>query len=129
MILTAIGNRIGKTMKVDGSTLLLTRGSFARIGVQVNLKESLLPRIIYEKKEYMVEYEGLHCLCFRCGKYGHVETECKERGVEQNVMREDVVVEQSKVKHHDNKENMFGEWMAVRKDKRVRRGVLVTQEV
>ncbi|XP_028807703.1 uncharacterized protein LOC114762397 [Neltuma alba] len=51
VILSAIGNRIGKTAKVDLSTSLLARGSYARIPVQVNLKEALLPRIIYEGKE------------------------------------------------------------------------------
>ncbi|XP_028804721.1 uncharacterized protein LOC114759673 [Neltuma alba] len=77
MIFTVTGDRIRKTMKVDLSTSLLVRGSYARLGVQVNLKESLLPKIIYEGKEYAVEYGGLHLLFFYYGRYGYLERACQ----------------------------------------------------
>ncbi|XP_028805247.1 uncharacterized protein LOC114760151 [Neltuma alba] len=75
-ILEAMGNEIGRTMKVDLSMSTLARGGYARVGVMVNLKEPLLPVYIINNVERPVTYEGLHLLCFNCGRYGHLEKEC-----------------------------------------------------
>ncbi|XP_028751595.1 uncharacterized protein LOC114711371 [Neltuma alba] len=78
-ILEAMGNEIGRTVKVDMTTSLQSRGGYARVGVQVDLRKPLLPLYIIGNKERPITYEGLHLLCFCCGMYGHTERECKER--------------------------------------------------
>ncbi|XP_028799741.1 uncharacterized protein LOC114755036 [Neltuma alba] len=79
-VLQVIGDQIGKTVKVDNTTSFQSRGKFARLGVQVDLMKPLLPYLIMEGREFKVEYEGLHLLCFHCGRYGHMERDCKEKG-------------------------------------------------
>ena len=66
-----IGNLVGKTLKVDSRTYLTERGKFARICVELDLDKKLWTAIRIFGKELIVEYEGLHKICFCCGKYGH----------------------------------------------------------
>ncbi|PNX57927.1 hypothetical protein L195_g058937, partial [Trifolium pratense] len=66
-ILHFIGNRIGKTVKVDKKTLLQERGKFARLCVEVDLSKPLLAMFELKGRHYTVEYEGLHLLCLSCG--------------------------------------------------------------
>ena len=81
-VLWRIGNKLGKTIKVDRNTLkqrdltqkdaLVTeRGKFARICIEVDLNKILISKFRLHIKFYAVEYEGLHMVCFHCGKYGH----------------------------------------------------------
>lgn len=65
------GNRIGRIIKVNKATLMASRGKFARVCVEVDLTKPL--RSGYRKRGEMhdLQYEGLHDLCFHCGKYGH----------------------------------------------------------
>lgn len=37
-----------------------------------------MPRLGVLNYEFSVEYEGLHLICFRCGKYGHKEEMCSD---------------------------------------------------
>lgn len=69
--LHAIGDRIGKTIKVDKNTLKTERGKYARICVEVDLKNPLLAMFEINNRIYKIEYEGLHLLCMQCGKFGH----------------------------------------------------------
>ncbi|XP_028759506.1 uncharacterized protein LOC114718372 [Neltuma alba] len=78
-VLQIIGDQIGKTVKVDTTTSFESRGKFARLRVQVDLMTPLLPHFIMEGNEFKVEYEGLYLLCFHCGRYGHMERDCKEK--------------------------------------------------
>jgi hypothetical protein len=70
-ILHYIGNRIGKTVKVDRNTLFQERGKYARVCVEVDLNKPLLAMFELKEEVYKVEYEGLHLLCRTCGKFGH----------------------------------------------------------
>ena len=74
-----IGNLVGKTLKVDSRTYLTERGKFARICVELDLDKKLWPAIRIFGKELIVEYEGLHKICFCCGKYGHCREVCSEK--------------------------------------------------
>jgi hypothetical protein len=78
-ILHFIGNRIGKTVKVDRNTLFQERGKYARVCVEVNLNEPLLAMFELKDETYKVEYEGLHMLCRTCGKFGHYLEGCPDK--------------------------------------------------
>ncbi|KAF7822242.1 ribonuclease H [Senna tora] len=51
-------------------------GKFARICVEINLKKQLVPQVEVRGRSYAVEYEGLHLICFHCGRYGHSKDLC-----------------------------------------------------
>lgn len=124
-----MGNRIGKAIKIDEMTLLKARTLYARMCVEIDLNAPLLPSYIVDGNHLKIEYEGLHLICFHCGRMGHSLETCpakrskegnsqnEEKGEEGNHhMEEDrgTVVEKSPEK--------FGEWMLVkdnRKGKRV----------
>lgn len=71
-----VGNLIGRTLKVDTTTSLTSRGKFARLCVEINLEQKLVPQVEIMGLSYGVEYEGLHLICFQCGRYGHVKDSC-----------------------------------------------------
>ncbi|KAI9125946.1 hypothetical protein K1719_003364 [Acacia pycnantha] len=74
--LRRIGNMIGKMIKVDRSTSVYDKGGFARICVEIDLKKLLLPTYLVFGEERNIIYEGLHQVCFSCGKYGHQKVVC-----------------------------------------------------
>lgn len=74
--LTIMGNKIGKTLKVDLTTTMQTRGKFARVCVQVDLEKPLRAHYRLKGRPMRIEYEGIHLICFLCGKYGHEKDAC-----------------------------------------------------
>ncbi|KAI9086948.1 hypothetical protein K1719_031109 [Acacia pycnantha] len=69
--LRRIENMVGKMIKIDRSTSVYDKGGFARICVEIDLKKPLLPMYMVFGEERHIVYEGLHQVCFACGKYGH----------------------------------------------------------
>lgn len=69
-------------LKIDNLTLIHDRGKFTRICVEFDLDEPLASHIIINGKKLFLEYEGLHLICFRCGKYEHKKECCSEVLVE-----------------------------------------------
>lgn len=65
-------------LKVDKRTSLHSRGRFARICVEIDLSKQLHPHVMFRGEKLYLEYEGLHAICFRCGKYGHKKDQCVE---------------------------------------------------
>lgn len=65
-------------LKIDVVTTLQSRGQFAWIWVELDLDKSLDPKVIVRGYLLNIEYESLHSICFRCGKYGHKEYRCME---------------------------------------------------
>ncbi|KAI9078893.1 hypothetical protein K1719_039163 [Acacia pycnantha] len=74
--LRRIGNMVGKMIKIDRSTSVYDKGGFARICVEIDLTQPLLPTYMVFGEEWTIVYEGLHQVCFKCGKYGHQKGEC-----------------------------------------------------
>ncbi|KAI9086116.1 hypothetical protein K1719_031949 [Acacia pycnantha] len=82
--LLEIGNMVGKALKVDVNTLaqcnnqnmMVERGKFARVSVEVDLNQALKSSFVIRSTIYTVEYEGLDLICFKCGKYGHSQEKC-----------------------------------------------------
>src|ERR1044072_7451068 len=69
--LSRVGSKIGKMLKVDQLTSIHSRGKFARICVQIDLKKKFVPTVKVMGKVLNLEYEGLHQICFNCGNCGH----------------------------------------------------------
>jgi len=69
--LVQIGKSIGTILRIDTHTASETRGRFARLCVQIDVTKPLVTGIFIGKFEQSVSYEGIHRLCFDCGRVGH----------------------------------------------------------
>ena len=74
--LLQISKAIGNVLRVDTHTTSESRGRFARICVQVDVEKPLVTAILIGKREQPVCYEGIHKLCFECGRIGHRKDLC-----------------------------------------------------
>lgn len=68
---------VGTMLKVDRNTSIHSNGKFVRICVEIDLQRKLVPAFTVLGAEFKLEYEGLHLICFGCGKYGEKEA-CPE---------------------------------------------------
>lgn len=73
-----VGALIGTMLKVDRNTSIQPRGNFTRICVELDLRRELVPSFTVLGVEFNFEYEGLHLICFGCGKYGHKLEVCPD---------------------------------------------------
>ncbi|KAI9125259.1 hypothetical protein K1719_003875 [Acacia pycnantha] len=73
-----IGNMIGRTLKIDRTTAFFEKGGFARVCVEVDLQKPLLPGFSHFGEERRFAFEGLHLVCFTCGKYEHRMENCTD---------------------------------------------------
>ncbi|XP_031101801.1 uncharacterized protein LOC116005700 [Ipomoea triloba] len=74
----AILENVGKPLKLDRTTVVATKGRFARAAVEIDLNKSLVSEVWVDNEVQLVEYEGLHVVCFHCGVVGHREQACPE---------------------------------------------------
>lgn len=74
-----IGNRIGKILRDDETTLVGTRGEFAKVRIEIDLDKPLTSKFTFHMRVDWVEYEGLHVICFGYGKYGHSVDKCPKK--------------------------------------------------
>ena len=74
--LLQIGKAIGNVLRVDTHTAFESRGRFARLCIQVDVKKPLVMAILIGKREQPVCYEGIHKLCFERGRIGHRKELC-----------------------------------------------------
>ncbi|KAI9077202.1 hypothetical protein K1719_040773 [Acacia pycnantha] len=94
--LKKIGSLIGRTLKIDRITYASKQGRYARMCVEIDLNKRLTTAInIFGRKCY-VEYEGLHLICFNCGKYGHHKDVCPDKVISQCItnQQEDSKIDQ-----------------------------------
>lgn len=63
--------KIGRTMKVDRTMLIASYGRFARVCVGIDLTKLLRVGYRLNHEMHELQYEGLHELCFNCGRHGH----------------------------------------------------------
>ncbi|CAL1374354.1 unnamed protein product [Linum trigynum] len=78
-VLFALGNLIGRTVKLDYHTENMERGKFARIAVELDMTKPLATRIRLDGFWQPVLYENLPEICFECGRIGHTEESCSRR--------------------------------------------------
>ncbi|KAI9094751.1 hypothetical protein K1719_026557 [Acacia pycnantha] len=88
-----IENMIGRTLKIDRTTAFSEKGGFARVCVEVDLQKPLLPGFCHFGEERRFAFEGLHLVCFSCGKYGHRMEHCTDTVTPQS--RESQTVERA----------------------------------
>ncbi|CAN1120518.1 hypothetical protein LINPERHAP2_LOCUS244 [Linum perenne] len=123
-ILKFIGDRIGRTVRIDHTTLEGSRGNFARICVEVDLCKPLLSKYRMRRRVRRIEYEGLHTICFNCWCYDHKDESCKqtpESEVVENqttVFANPVFLDANDVESRPEVEQDFGPWMQVKKHRR-----------
>ncbi|KAL4345410.1 hypothetical protein AHAS_Ahas11G0275600 [Arachis hypogaea] len=135
-------------LKIDRVTLIHSRGRFARICVEIDLFKKLVHRISVFGSTLNIEYEGLHLICFSCGKYGHRLDQCTETSISEEVQKKtstdgvqatveaDISLTESEdhaIKGKDSnsnpirKENQdppnFGPWMMVKRQIRRKSGL------
>ncbi|CAL1354772.1 unnamed protein product [Linum trigynum] len=75
-ILFALGNLIGRTIKLDYHTEKLERGKFARIAIELDMTKPLPTKIWLDNFWQQVMYENLPTICYECGQIGHQEDSC-----------------------------------------------------
>lgn len=73
-----VGAKLGSLLKIDRLTSIHCRGQFARICVEIDLSRKLVPSIKVMGAVLRLEYEGLHTVCFACGRYAHKQDSCPE---------------------------------------------------
>ncbi|CAL5441911.1 unnamed protein product [Camellia sinensis] len=83
-VLYHISKVLGTPLKVDINTAMATRGKYARVCVELDLRKPLISHITIGRYHYVVEYEHLHTLCFSCGRVGHQKEKCTEYPVIQS---------------------------------------------
>ena len=74
--LIQLGAKFGKPVKIDTTTSVVSRGNFARLCVEVDLSKPLISKFKLRHRVRRVAYEGIHMVCFECGKYGHRNESC-----------------------------------------------------
>ena len=115
--LLLIGSDLGPVLRVDVNTATGTRGRFARICIQLDIKKPLARTIRVGKAKVAVIYEGIGLLCFFCGKIGHREEwcPCKVTETTGNMQPED---RNTPCTEEVDKIKGFGPWMIVSRRKR-----------
>ncbi|CAN1134747.1 hypothetical protein LINPERHAP2_LOCUS8458 [Linum perenne] len=123
-ILKIIGDRIGRTVRIDHTTLEGSRGNFARICVEVDLSKPLLSKYRLRRRVRRIEYEGLHTICFNCGCYGHKDEFCKQAPEAESIVNQTTSFANpifQEVAREDTRPEVdedFGPWMQVKKSRR-----------
>lgn len=69
----AILENIGKPLKLDRTTTVAAKGRFARAAIEIDMNKPLVSEVWVDNDVQVVEYEGLHVVCFKCGVLGHRE--------------------------------------------------------
>ncbi|KAF7833012.1 uncharacterized protein G2W53_015345 [Senna tora] len=64
------------TLKRQEEELVVERGKFAHICVEVDLSKNLISTFTLRKRVRGIEYERIHLICFHCGTYGHKVEDC-----------------------------------------------------
>ncbi|XP_019200283.1 PREDICTED: uncharacterized protein LOC109193913 [Ipomoea nil] len=133
--LIKIAKRVGRPIITDTTTSLISKGNFARVCLEVDISKPLRSKITLEEKAWPIEYEGLHLVCFKRGRYGHRLNQCgmKNSGGSQdqagntnpqneanssNPSKKDTHLQQQTSSRPDLSTD-FGSWMLVtRRDRR-----------
>lgn len=75
-VLKQIGDSIGKVLRIDSHTAMEARGKYARLCIQIDINKPLINTVLIGRFEQQVTYEGIHKLCFSCGRVDHRKEVC-----------------------------------------------------
>ncbi|KAJ4824826.1 hypothetical protein Tsubulata_039314 [Turnera subulata] len=62
-LLTTFASAIGSPVKINSNTSLATRALYARMCVEIDLSQPLVPVVRIQDEVFKVQYEGLHVIC------------------------------------------------------------------
>ncbi|XVF74118.1 hypothetical protein PTKIN_Ptkin13bG0034600 [Pterospermum kingtungense] len=118
--LMRVGTYIGRPVRVDQATSLVSRGKFARMCVEVDITKPLLSKFKLRRRVRRIEYEGIHLVCFHCGIYGHRTESCLGKiNCDNDVNRGEIHQPDQEVEINPEIIEAFGPWMlASRKPRR-----------
>ena len=115
-ILHKIGSKIGKVIKIDRNTESMDRGQYVRFCIEVDLAKPLLSKFKLNKRTWIIQYEGLKMICFKCGHLGHKEENChqfqsNDRAEEDGQLK--IPTEEGEIE--GDRAGIYGAWMMVQK--------------
>ncbi|KAF1897548.1 hypothetical protein Lal_00036990 [Lupinus albus] len=88
-IIFTIAGGLGSPISLDGTTTNRAFGHFARVLVDINLKQPIPNKVQVERDgfEFLVdvEVENLPAFCTGCQSIGHLVSKCRRKGVEEVV--------------------------------------------
>ncbi|KAK3026295.1 hypothetical protein RJ639_040983 [Escallonia herrerae] len=70
-IMMRMGTTLGTAVKADKQAADSARGKFAQLCIELDPSKPLIPKVWLNGHLQNVEYQGLHAVCFHCGRYGH----------------------------------------------------------
>lgn len=76
IILSKIGSKLGRLLKIDTCTSATLRGRYARICVEVPIGIPVKTHITIGRHKHNLFYEGADILCKTCGRLGHIHLNC-----------------------------------------------------
>ncbi|XP_026415757.1 uncharacterized protein LOC113311123 isoform X2 [Papaver somniferum] len=112
-ILFEVAGKLGRPIKIDKNTELVMRGRFARLCVEVDTNAPLKSLIRNGQIKQKIEYEGIHLICFNCGKISHKKENCPllQKANDSNVGSSSQV--NAGATTTKEKEGDYGPWMLV----------------
>ena len=69
--LMKVGEKIGKPVRIDDATSLVSMVHSALLCFEVDLQKPLVSKFELHRKVRRLEYEGIHLICFNCGRFNH----------------------------------------------------------
>ena len=75
-VLKEIGSVIGSVLRIDSYIATRSRGSYARLCIQIELDKPLINSIKIGRLVQQVKYEGILSLCFCYGRFGYKQENC-----------------------------------------------------
>lgn len=115
---------------MDVATQRASKGNFAQVCVEIDLSKPLKARYRFRGRIQKIQYEGMHNLCFHCGKYGHRMPECPLSTTNGNGEHSTTptastttqgACENKSMDHRqkdDAQEAKYGDWMIARRNRR-----------
>ena len=116
-VLREIGGAIGPVLRIDSYMASGTRGSYARLCLQIDLTKPLITTIRVGRLKQKVMYEGISLLCFSCGRIGHKVDSCPHHIRPHTLVGDEAsssnTAEKQTPHHNDQNDHNYGEWMIV----------------
>ncbi|XP_050240943.1 uncharacterized protein LOC126689806 [Quercus robur] len=74
--ISSIGKAVGNVLRINTHTATEARGRYARLCIQVDVEKPLVTSVNIGDLDQPISYEGIHKLCFSCGRIGHRKDDC-----------------------------------------------------